>query len=354
MASSARLIYDLSLPEFAELVSQWEEPPYRARQIWEGLYQSLWDDPAQFTTLPLALRERLAKTFRFAPLTPRRSLASKDGLTCKTLFALSDGQLVETVLMQYEKRNTVCISTQVGCAIGCVFCATGQMGFRRHLSSGEIVAQVLYHARTLQKQGQAISNIVVMGMGEPFHNYQNTMAAMERLHDPSGFGFGVRRITISTIGLIPGIRRFITERRMVKLAVSLHAADDDLRAVLIPVARQYSLAELLDACHQYVEFSGRRITFEWVLIHDVNDTPQQARLLAQRLRGLLCHVNLIPLNPTRHYAGRPSTRSRAEVFREILEQAGIPCTVRLRRGVEIRAGCGQLGYNDETEKIGNS
>ncbi len=293
----------------------------------------------------MRLRERLAETFSFTPLTPQKSLTSKDGLTCKTLFHLTDGQPVEAVWMQYEKRNTLCLSTQAGCAIGCVFCATGQMGFRRHLSSGEIVAQALYYLQALQSQGQAVTNIVLMGMGEPFHNYQNTMAALDRLNDPEGLNFGARRLTVSTVGLIPGIRRFTAEKRQVNLAISLHAAEDDLRAALIPIARKYPLAELLEACREYVAATGRRITFEWALIRDVNDSPQQARLLAQRLKGLLCHVNLIPLNPTAHYAGQPSTTARAATFRDILQQSGIPCSIRLRRGIEIRAGCGQLGYN---------
>lgn len=343
-------MYDLSLSELADQMTAWGEPPYRARQIWEGLYRLLWHEPSQFTNLPKTLRTRLAEIFCFTPLTPRKSLTSKDGLTCKTLFTLTDNQPIETVLMQYEQRNTLCISTQVGCAIGCAFCATGQMGFRRNLSSGEIIAQVMYYARLLQGQRQALTNIVLMGMGEPFHNYENTMAAIDRLNDPQGFNFGARRITISTVGLIPGIRRFIAENRQVNLAVSLHAADDDLRAALIPIARTYPLADLLEVCRQYVAATRRRITFEWALIRDVNDSPQQARLLAHRLKGLLCHVNLIPLNPTTRYPGQPSPRQRAETFCEILTRAGIPCTIRLRRGVEIQAGCGQLGNKAESEK----
>ncbi len=345
-----RLIYDLSLAEFTDQMTAWGEPIYRARQIWEGLYRLLWHEPDQFTNLPKTLRTRLAESFCFQPLTPHKSLTSKDGLACKTLFTLSDGQPIETVLMQYEQRNTLCISTQVGCAIGCVFCATGQMGYRRNLSSGEIVAQVMHHARLLQNEGQVVTNIVVMGMGEPFHNYENTMAAIDRLNDPHGFNLGARRFTISTVGLTPGIRRFTAEKRQVNLAISLHAADDDLRAALIPIAHTYPLAELLEACRQYVAVSKRRITFEWALIRDVNDSPQQARLLTQRLKGLLCHMNLIPLNPTSRYSGQPSSRQRAEAFRDILTQAGIPCTIRLRRGVEIQAGCGQLGNKTESEQ----
>jgi 23S rRNA (adenine2503-C2)-methyltransferase len=246
--------------------------------------------------------------------------------------------------MGYARRRTTCISTQAGCAMGCVFCATGQMGFKRHLSNGEILAQVMYYARQLHQQGERVTNIVVMGMGEPFHNYDNTMAAIDRLNDPAGYNFGARRITISTVGLVPAIRRFTAEKRQVNLAISLHAADDALRASMLPVAKAYPLDELLSACRDYAAVTGRRVTFEWALIEGVNDTLEQARLLASRLKGLLCHVNAIPLNPTEGYTGKATTRQRAEEFRATLERLGVPCTVRLRRGIEIRAGCGQLVY----------
>lgn len=338
-----RLIYDFSQSELQDVLAEWGEPAYRVRQIWHGLYHQLWDDSEQFTDLPLTLRTRLAENFCFSPLLPRKSVVSKDGQTCKTLFSLLDGQAIEAVLMHYEgARRTICISTQVGCAIGCVFCATGQMGFRRNLSAGEIVAQVMYYARLLKQKGEALTNIVVMGMGEPFHNYENVMTAIDRLNDSEGYNFGARRFTISTIGLIPALRCFTAERCQVNLAISLHAADDELRAALIPVARAHPLSDLLDACREYVAVTGRRLTFEWALIRDVNDTPQQAHLLTKRLKGLLCHVNLISLNPTAGYGGQATTRRRAEEFRSILQMAGIPCTIRLRRGIEIGAGCGQL------------
>ncbi|RME87415.1 MAG: 23S rRNA (adenine(2503)-C(2))-methyltransferase RlmN, partial [Anaerolineae bacterium] len=325
------------------------------------IYRNLWASPHQFTNLPKGLRERLAETLRWEALTPVTGLASQDGQTVKTLFRLDDGRQIEAVLMKYgdvesasdlagerrKKRRTLCISTQVGCGMGCVFCATGQMGWKRNLSSGEIVAQVLYYARLLHEAGERVTNIVVMGMGEPFHNYENTMAAIDRLNDARGFSFGARRITLSTVGLVPQIRRFADERRQVNLAVSLHAADDALRASLLPIARKYPLDELLDACRYYTTRTHRRITFEWALIEGVNDSPEQARLLAQKVRGLLCHVNIIPLNPTHGYKGRGSTRRRAEMFRETLEQAGVPCTIRLRRGVEIQAGCGQLAAGEK-------
>jgi 23S rRNA (adenine2503-C2)-methyltransferase len=216
------------------------------------------------------------------------------------------------------------------------------MGFKRNLSSGEIVAQVLFFARQLQEHGEVVTNVVVMGMGEPFHNYDNTMAAIDRLNDPDGYNFGGRRFTISTVGLIPAIRRFAAEKRQINLAISLHAADNSLRTSLLPINKRYPLDELLAYCQDYVSVTGRRITFEWALINGINDTPDQALLLAKKLKGMLCHVNAIPLNPTKGYSGKVTTRQRANEFKEILTKSGIPCTIRLRRGIDIAAGCGQL------------
>jgi 23S rRNA (adenine2503-C2)-methyltransferase len=226
--------------------------------------------------------------------------------------------------------------------MGCVFCATGQMGFKRNLTSGEIVEQVLFYARMLHTEDEEVTNVVIMGMGEPFHNYHATMAAIDRLNHPDGFNLGARRFTISTVGLVPMIRKFTAEQRQVNLAVSLHASDDELRSSLLPVNRKYSIDEVLAACRDYVDQTHRRITFEWALIRDVNDSPEQARKLALRLHGLLCHVNVIPLNPTERYAGKATTRHRAVIFRTELEKLGIPCSIRLRRGIDIKAGCGQL------------
>lgn len=355
---STTLIYDLSFPELTSLLAEWGEPAYRARQIWQGLYRNFWNTPKEFSNLPAALRQKLAESMEFNLLVPVTTLQSSDGETVKTLFLLQDGRAIETVLMKYDPsralqqvqrdssgqgRRTLCVSTQVGCAMGCVFCATGQMGFKRHLSSGEIVAQLMYYARLLHAQGEIITNVVVMGMGEPFHNYDNTMAAIDRLNDPDGYNFGARRFTISTIGLIPAIRRFAAEKRQVNLAISLHAADDVLRASMLPVNKRYPIDKLLEACRDYIAATGRRITFEWALVNGVNDTPEQARLLASKLKGLLCHVNAIPLNPTEGYSGKATTRQRADKFKEILTRYGVPCTIRVRRGVDILAGCGQLG-----------
>lgn len=342
MTDSRPLIYDLDLSSLTELLQSWGEPAFRAKQIWTGLYKNFWNAPDEFTNLPVSLRTRLAENTRFDILVPTLKLDSSDGQTRKSLFQLHDGKQIEAVLMKYDRRRTLCISTQVGCAMGCTFCATGQMGFGRHLSSGEIVAQVLYYARLLHDQHEHVTNVVLMGMGEPFHNYDNSMAAIDRLNDPNGYNFGARRFTVSTVGLIPMIRRFADEKRQVNLAVSLHAAEDDLRGSMLPVNKRYNLDDLLDACRDYVAHTGRRITFEWALINGVNDTPEQAEKLARRLKGLLCHVNAIPLNPTTRYEGKATTRQRANAFKNILEQYGIPCTIRTRRGIDIRAGCGQL------------
>jgi len=335
-------IYDLDLDQLGVFLSDMQEPAYRARQIWQGLYVHNWQAANEFTNLPKDLRQRLDQTIDFQPLIPEEKLSSSDRQTEKILFRLTDGKAIETVLMAYEERRTLCISTQAGCAMGCVFCATGQMGFRRHLTSGEIVAQVMYYARQLKDRGEKVTNVVMMGMGEPFHNYDSTLAAIDRLNHKYGYNFGARRFTISTVGLVPMIERFTKEKRQINLAISLHAADDELRSSMLPVNRKYPIDVLLKACKAYVETTGRRITFEWALIRDVNDSPETARKLAGRLSGLLCHVNVIPLNPTQKYPGQATTRERAEAFRGVLEKAGIPCTVRIRRGIDIQAGCGQL------------
>jgi 23S rRNA (adenine2503-C2)-methyltransferase len=234
--------------------------------------------------------------------------------------------------------------------MGCVFCATGQMGFRRNLTGGEIIEQVLYYARLLAQQGEQVTNIVVMGMGEPFHNYDATMQAIETLNHPQGFNLGQRRFTISTVGLVPMIRRFAQENRQVNLAVSLHAAEDELRATVLPINKKYPIADVIQACRDYVAQTHRRITFEWALIRDVNDTPLQAEKLAALLKGLLCHVNVIPLNPTHGYTGQATTMERARQFQAILEKHGIPCTIRIRRGIDIQAGCGQLATQHSGSK----
>jgi 23S rRNA (adenine2503-C2)-methyltransferase len=248
----------------------------------------------------------------------------------------------------YEKRRTLCISTQSGCAMGCTFCASGQMGFGRNLTSGEIVEQVLFFARKLKDRGERVTNIVMMGMGEPFHNYENVIASIEHLNHPKGMNLGARRFTISTVGLVPAIRRFTKEKSQVNLAVSLHAADDELRATMLPINKRYPINELMAALREYGEITRRRITFEWALINEVNDTQEQAHKLAALLRGMLAHVNVIPLNPTDGFEGRATSHNKAKEFQSILANQGISCTIRVRRGIDIQAGCGQLASRNTT------
>jgi 23S rRNA (adenine2503-C2)-methyltransferase len=336
-------LYDLSLDELTALLIDWGHPAFRARQVWRWLYTQKVVDVAEMTNLPADLRQRLADDTRLHVLEPVRELFSSDGVTAKWLFRLPDGQLIESVFMEYAGvRRTACISTQAGCAMGCVFCATGQMGFARHLSAGEIVEQAVMLARWLEDHGERLSNVVLMGMGEPLHNYEEVLEAIHRLNAPEGLGIGQRHITLSTVGLVPQMRRFADEGLQVKLAISLHAATDEERSALMPVNKRWPIVEVMDACRYYVEKTGRRVTFEWALIDGENDMPEMAHHLGALLQGLLCHVNLIPLNPTASYAGRASRRERVAAFQAALAQYGVPSTVRVRRGIDISAGCGQL------------
>jgi len=335
-------IYDLDKDRLHQVVKELDQPTYRAGQIWQWLYQQYVSDFDSMTNLPKSMRERLEEFYSLEPLNTVAEQYSSDDQTKKVLHQLNGGSLIETVLMRYEKRRTLCISTQVGCAMGCVFCATGQMGFQRQLSAGEIVSQVIHFARELALVGDHVTNIVLMGMGEPLHNYENTMQALDTLTDASGFNLGSRKITISTVGLVPAMRRFADEVRQFRLAVSLHAATDKERGALIPVNKRWPIAEIMDACRYYIAKTGRRITFEWALIEGNNDTNEQARLLGNLLSGMLCHVNLIPLNPTAAFGGRPSSRERVSTFQNELTRYGVSSTVRVRRGIDIQAGCGQL------------
>jgi 23S rRNA (adenine2503-C2)-methyltransferase len=333
-------LYALDEAALRALMAEWGEPKFRAGQIWRNLYERRAAAFEAMTDLPAALRARLADRFSLGVLHVETELHSADG-TVKRLYRLHDGQLVESVLMEYDDdRRTACISTQAGCAMGCVFCATGQMGFARHLSADEIFEQALYFARDLEAHGERLSNIVLMGMGEPFHNYDASIAAVRRLM--RDLDIGARHITISTVGLVPMIRRFATEALQVRLAISLHAATDAERSALLPVNRRYPLADLIAAVREYVAATGRRVSFEWTLIQGQNDTPEQAHTLGALLRGLLCHVNVIPLNPTAGFHGGPSALGRIEHFIAILGEYGVPATVRVRRGIDIAAGCGQL------------
>jgi len=335
-------LLDLDRGELESLLESVGQPHYRANQIWQWLYKQLVTDIQDMTSLPKALRAELEEV---TVLDTPRVLATQESLTGETrkdLLEMHDGEQVEVVLMRYIERRTVCVSTQVGCAIGCRFCATGQMGFQRNLSSGEIVAQVLHFERVLRAQGQRVTNVVFMGMGEPLLNYDNTLAAITRLMDPDGLQMGQRRMTLSTAGISTAIRRFAKEKLQVNLAVSLHAATDELRAELMPVDQRHGLDALFAAVHEYIKRTNRQVTFEWALIDGVNDTPEQAAALAARIAGMLVHVNLIPLNPTDGYPGQPSSEEHVAAFTDILDRRHIPYTLRLRRGGDIQAGCGQL------------
>jgi 23S rRNA (adenine2503-C2)-methyltransferase len=342
MADNKVNLYDLDLNELQALLKQWGEPRYRADQIWVWLYKHLASGIEEMTSLPKALRAKLeTETTLHIPqvIAVQESI---DGETRKDLLEFADGEQGEVVLMRYIDRRTACISTQIGCPVKCTFCATGQMGFRRDLTSGEIVAQALHFERELRAQDQRLTNIVLMGMGEPFYNYDHTVSALRRLMHPDGFQMGQRRMTVSTAGVVPGIRRFADEDTQVNLAVSLHAATDELRDELMPINRRYNLDALFMAVHEYIQKTNRQVTFEWVLIDEVNDTPEQATALAARLSGMLIHMNLIALNPTSGFEGRPSSPERIEAFTDILTRKHIPFTLRLRRGTDISAGCGQL------------
>ncbi len=365
---------NLSLAQLVEFMASLGEPAYRARQVYRWLYRSLAGDFSAMHNLPAALRSRLAEVARVGSLQPVTTQTSADGLTRKVLFRLADGNALESVLMLYapgndsRARRTVCVSTQAGCALDCAFCATGKGGFGRNLTAGEIAEQVLYFARQFQghesetesagpnADASPMTNVIFAGMGEPLANYAATWAAVERLNDPAGFGLGARHMTISTAGIVLGIRRLAGAKLQVNLAVSLHAPDDVLRAKLMPIARRYPLAELLAACREYGDKTGRRVSFEYILIDGVNSSPAQARQLAALLEGLLCHVNLIPMNPIAESPWRPPSREVVLVFERELARRGIATTVRLERGVEIQAACGQLRARQagETKKPAHS
>jgi 23S rRNA (adenine2503-C2)-methyltransferase len=351
-ATTKQSLLDLSLDELTEFLTGLGEPKFRARQVWEWLYRHYALDGAAMTSLPKELRQRLDQVATVSPLRVVSQIVSRDRDTVKTLFALADGQTIETVLMLYDERRTLCISSQAGCAMGCTFCATAQGGLARNLTAGEIVAQVLYFARYLAHPELApdtavarpaqVSNIVLMGMGEPLHNYKNVWTALRRLTDPAAFGLGARHITLSTVGLVPMIDRMAEEELQIGLAVSLHAPNDELRSQLVPVNKGQPVAELLAAVRRYVARTHRRVTFEYALMRGINDSPGLAQELAAALQGLLCHVNLIPLNPIPGSRFQPTSDADTERFAQILRAAGISTTVRLRRGIEINAGCGQL------------
>lgn len=351
-APARRSLLEMDQAQLADYLVGLGQPRFRARQVWEWIYKRFAGDFATMSNLPKDLRTRLAAEATIAPLTLVTEIVSQDRDTVKTLFQLHDGQTIEAVLMLYDERRTLCISSQAGCAMGCTFCATAQGGLARNLTPGEIVAQVLYFARyladptlppaTAVTRPTSVTNIVLMGMGEPLHNYANVWAALHRLTDADAFGLGARHITLSTVGLAPGIDRMADEDLQIGLAVSLHAPNDELRTQLVPVNKGYPVDEVLAAVRRYIAKTNRRVTFEYALMAGINDTPALAQELAGKLQDMLCHVNLIPLNPIPDSKYQPTSDADAARFAQILREAGIPTTVRLRRGIEINAGCGQL------------
>ena len=359
MAGPLRSFHDFTRGELSALVASWNFSPVHAARLWSYVYNDGIRRWADMPEVPARLRERLEAEISLALPPVIAEAHSTDGFTRKYLLALGDGRRIETVLMRFTGRITACISSQAGCAMGCVFCATGQMGFARHLTPGEIVAQVMHLDGVLNRSVRAaplaktdgssphdrlerLRNVVLMGMGEPLHNYEAVMRAVDILRDQNGPAIGAKRITLSTVGVIPGIVRLADEARPIQLAVSLHAATQAERTVLVPVAQRWPLDALMDACRYYVGKQQRRIFFEWALIAGRNDTTGQAHAVGRLLRGLQAQVNLIPLNPTQDYDGAPTDHGTARRFQEILTSYGLPSTVRQRRGIDIAAGCGQL------------
>ncbi|MUL42155.1 23S rRNA (adenine(2503)-C(2))-methyltransferase RlmN [Streptomonospora sp. PA3] len=348
-AAPPRHLADLAPDERSGAVAELGEKPFRAKQIAQHYFGRLESDTAAMTDLPAAVRERLGEALLPPLLTPVRHVTCDNGMTRKTLWRAFDGVLFESVLMRYPDRITLCVSSQAGCGMNCPFCATGQNGLTRNLSTGEIVDQVVSVARDLARGEVAggpgrISNIVFMGMGEPLANYRRVLDSVRRMTDPvpGGLGMSQRGVTVSTVGLVPAIDKLIAERMQVRLAISLHAPDDELRDELVPVNNRWKVAEVLDAAWRYAGTTGRRVSVEYALIRDINDQAWRADLLGRLLKGRLAHVNLIPLNPT---PGSKWTASRPEDEREFvrrLEAHGVPVTIRDTRGQEIDGACGQL------------
>jgi len=346
-----RSLIGLNVGELRQLLADWNQPTYRAGQIARWLYRENVPDVDAMTDLPRALRERLAEEMAVSPAQVVVERAADNGMTSKALLRLADGSLVETVLMRYpandrqRARNTVCVSSQVGCAVGCPFCATGLLGLKRHLTAGEIVSQVVHfnqRLRQLEGPDGRVTNVVFMGEGEPLANLRNVWSAIELLNAPECVGLGARRVTISTSGLTPRIRELATKPLEIGLAISLHAPTDDLRDRLVPVNRKYPIADLIAACREYVGQTNRRVSFEYAMMRDVNDSVEQAEILARLLVGLLAHVNLIPLNRVDGSPFQPSPWSKMLAFQKTIQASGISCTVRSERGDAIDGACGQL------------
>lgn len=337
-AENVRTLFDCTREDIAQVLHS--HPRYRVDQVFRALYTE-FKFPSEMTTLPLGLREELGAALPTA-LEHVTETKSDDGSTVKFLWDLAGSSRIETVLMLYPDRATVCVSTQAGCAMACGFCATGQAGFTRHLTSGEILEQVVRAARHARELDRRVSNIVYMGMGEPLANEEPVWDSLVRVHDD--IGISARHLTVSTVGIVPGIERLADRPLPVNLAVSLHAANDELRDELVPINKRYPLSSLVQACGNYLEKKGRRLTFEWALISDVNDRPQDARELADICRSLRipAHVNLIPLNPTPGYLVRGSSPQQVRDFCDRLQSLGVNATIRRNRGTDIAAACGQL------------
>ena len=348
-------ITDFSSDDLESLVTGLNYPSYRARQITHRLYHNLASSWDEFTELPGKLRNELSGKYPLHSLEVIASRESTDG-SIKSLFRLNDGQTVESALMIYGRssgqgfRGTVCVSSQVGCAIGCPFCATGQGGFQRNLSAGEIIDQVLYFAKIMRNRYveqnynkySTLTNIVFMGMGEPMANYDQVLKAIRMINSPDGMNIGARNITISTAGIVPGIQKLADEKLQVGLAVSLHAGTDALRSRLIPLNRKYPIAEVITACREYFEKTGRRVTYEYVLFQGINDTFSEARALGELLKDQNCHINLIPANHTASKEYRAPSPADILAFMTELKKYHLKVTVRQSRGQDIEAGCGQL------------
>ena len=340
-------LYDLRREQIEALLAAEGVRPVHAAVLWKAMYDEGDDDALRMSRLPPPLvrwldSRREGGGVRGQRLTVEMSTASADARARKFLLRLEDGLTIEAVAMEYPGRTTGCISTQAGCAMGCVFCATGQAGFSRHLTASEITAQVIHLRRHLAAGGERLRNLVLMGMGEPLHNYDQVMQALAIVSDRAGLNIGQSRITVNTVGVVPGILRMAREQQPYNLGVSLHGSTEAERASLIPVSSRWPLDELMAACRTYSERTRRRILFAWTLIAGVNDTHEHATRLVGLLQGTEAHLNLIRLNATAGYGGRDCSDQTAAAFRAVVRAAGIPCTIRQRRGVDVAAGCGQL------------
>ncbi len=337
--SRRTLAWSLLPDDWRQRCREAEQPAFRAPQIWQWLYVKRIRSWEAMTNLPARWREELASHYEIEAWRGIERRQASDGVV-KLLLTCRDGEAVESVLIPTRDRLTLCVSTQVGCSFGCAFCATGQDGLARNLDAGEIVGQAM--AAMDAPNVRRLTHIVFMGMGEPFDNYDQTLRAVRVLNDFDGLGIGARRMTISTCGVVPGIRRLAGEGLQVELSISLHAPDDELRSRLMPVNRRWPLPELFQACDDYSAGTGRIVTYEYTLVSGLNDAPEQARTLAGRLRERPCRVNLIPLSPVEGFDGLPPEPDACDAFADILRQAGLNVTLRHSRGIDLDAACGQL------------